>query len=115
MSETSSETSNAVVVSNPESKPRGSSWPVAIVLITLLLVVGGPLGYVLISWSHRVATAPGRIADAISAAAVEVLQPKIDIHQVVMNSVADLKKESKLVVYTAKVNADITQQEGYNR
>jgi hypothetical protein len=39
----------------------------------------------------------------------------VDIHKIVVNSVADLKKESKLVVFKAQINADVTQTDNYSR
>src|SRR4051812_23824654 len=106
-----SETSNAIQpVSTPVPAPRrGVNWPIATVLITMLLVVGGPIAYMLISWTHAIATAPRRMVETISMAAAEAARPKIDIHQVVVNSVSDLKKENKLVVFKAQLNADVTQ------
>ena len=111
-------TSNAIQpVSQPVAAPapRHFSWPLAVVLITMLLVVGGPIAYMLISWTHTIARTPGRIVDAMANAAVEAARPRIDIQKIAVTSISDLKRENKLVVYKAKLNADVTQTENYSR
>jgi hypothetical protein len=97
-----------VVVQIP---PKSRAWAIAAVVMTLLLLVGVPVGYVVITWSHAVVTAPGRLADTISQAAADALRPKVTVHEIVLSSINDLHKESKLVVFTADVSTDITRQE----
>ncbi len=85
-----------------------ASWPFAAVLITLILMVGGPAAYLML----RAAGAPARFLSSLSQAAAEAVRPKITINQVVMNSITDLHKESKLVVLTTDISTDITREEG---
>jgi hypothetical protein len=89
-------------------KPRSAAWPVAAVLITLILVVGGPVAYLVI----RAATAPGRLVDSLSRAAADAARPKVSIRDVVITSITDLHKENKLVVLTTDVSTDVTREEG---
>lgn len=95
-----------------QKHPLSAAWALAAVAVTLLLVVGIPVAYVTITWSHAAATAPGRLAGAISQAAAEALRPKVTINEIVLNSITDLHKENKLVVYTADISTDITREEG---
>jgi hypothetical protein len=93
-------------------RPLSPAYPAAAVLITLLLLVGIPAAYLAISWSRAAATAPERLATTLSQAAADAVRPKITINQVVLNSITDLHKENKLVVYTADISTDITREEG---
>jgi hypothetical protein len=102
-------TAEAVAV-QPASKPRRGAWawPVATVMITLILVIGVPVGYLMV----RAATLPGRLATTISQAAADALRPKVSINEVVMTSLAEVRKENKLVVLTTDISADVTREEG---
>jgi len=93
--------------------PKASSrWPIAAVLIVMLLVVGGPFAYMLVSWSNRVANAPRELAESFAHAAAEAARPKIEINTVINNTIADVQKQNKLVVFETTVNADVTREEG---
>lgn len=89
-----------------------SAWAMASVFIVLFLIVGIPLGYVAITWSKAVANAPQQLTSTISQAAAEAVRPKLTMNEVVVNSLQDLHKENKLVVFTADVSADVTREEG---
>lgn len=88
-----------------------SAWPLAVVLLALILVVGAPAAYFLIS----AANAPARMTQTISQAAAEALRPKLTMNEIVLNTIADLHKETKLVVFTAEVSTDVTREEGDTR
>jgi hypothetical protein len=92
--------------------PLSPAWAVAAVIIALSLLIGIPLAYILISWSRAAAAAPGQLATTLSQAAADAVRPKITINQIVLNSISDLHKENKLVVYTADISTDITREEG---
>lgn len=93
----------------PAPDPRRSSaWPFATVLIVLLLVVGAPAAYLVIA----AANAPARMTQTISMAAAEALRPKLTMKEIVLNTITDLHKENKLVVFTAEVSTDVTREEG---
>jgi hypothetical protein len=89
-------------------KGRSWAWPVAAVLIALILVVGVPVGYLVI----RAVTAPERMVDSLSRAAADAMRPKVTIHELVVMSVTRLRKENKLVVMTTDLSADVTREEG---
>jgi hypothetical protein len=89
-----------------------SGWPVAAVLITLLLIVGLPFAYLAVSSFERFTTAPSRIASAFSKAAGEAARPHLTINEIVVDSIQDLHKQSKLVVFDTTLNTDVTRQEG---
>jgi hypothetical protein len=103
-------------ITHSASKPatRFFGWPLAAVLMLGTLTVGAPVGYVLVTWSHAAVNAPAHLASTISQAAADAVRPKFSMTQIVANSVSDLHKESKLVVFTARLNADVTQQEAYS-
>jgi hypothetical protein len=63
------------------------------------------------TWSHTLATAPGRVAESLSRAAADAVRPRININTVVLNTVDDAHKASKLIVYEAKMNVDVTREE----
>lgn len=88
------------------------AWAMAAVLMVMTLAVAVPVGYVVMTWGKSVANAPGKLTGTLSQAAAEAMRPKVMINQIVLDSVANLHKESKLVVFTADVNADITREEG---
>jgi len=92
-------------------KRPSTAWALAAVVITFLLIVGGPIAYIAISWSHAAVTGPDRLAQTFAQAAAEMAKPRIDIHEIVLNSVSDLQKESKLVVMTTNVSTDVTIEE----
>lgn len=97
----------------PPTSTRGrSAWPLALVLITLMLIIGGPIAYVVITWSNQIAAAPARLTTTISNAAAEAVRPRLVINEIVLNAIDDVQKQSKLVVFETVVNADITRQEG---
>jgi hypothetical protein len=81
---------------------------VAAVLIVLIVVVGVPLGYLVV----RAATLPGRVATTISQAAAEAVRPKVSINEIVLTSLAEVRKENKLVVLTTDISTDVTREEG---
>ena len=89
----------------PVRKP--TSWPKAAVIITLLLVIGAPLAYVMISWNRAALDAPGRMMSALG----EAVRPRININQIVLTSIGDLHRVSKLVVLKTNVAADVTRDE----
>jgi len=94
-------------------QPKASSrWPIAAVLIMMLLIVGGPFAYMLVSWSNRLANAPQELAQSFANAAAQVARPKIEINTVINNTIADVQKQNKLVVFETTVNADVTREEG---
>jgi hypothetical protein len=82
-----------------------------VVLLGLMLVIGGPIGYVVITWSNRVAEAPARVTQMLSAAAAEAARPKLTISEVVVNAIQDVQKQNKLAVFDTVVNADVTREE----
>jgi hypothetical protein len=100
---------NPIIV---QKRPLSAAWAVAAVFVTVFLVVGVPMAYVVMSWSHAATTAPGRLLNTLSQAAADAVRPKVTIHEIVLNSISDLHKENKLVVYTADVSTDITREEG---
>jgi hypothetical protein len=107
------ETPNPAVVPEPApNHKRSSLWPVALVLITLLLIVGGPIAYVLVSWSNRIAAAPGRLATMVSQAAADAVRPRLTINEIVLDAIADAHKTSKLVVFDTTLNIDVTREDG---
>ena len=87
------------------------AWALAAVLIVMTLAVAVPVGYVVMTWGKGVADAPGKFSGTLSQAAAEAVRPKVTVHEIVLDSLANLHKESKLVVFTADVNADITREE----
>ena len=95
---------------NALALPRRASaaWPFAAVVITLILVIGLPVAYLLIS----AATAPARFVSTVSQAAADALRPKLTINEIVLNSIADLHQENKLVVLSAGISTDVTRTEG---
>jgi hypothetical protein len=104
--------SNALpAAKQPSTKSSFLGWPLATVLLAMVLIVGVPVAYVVMTWSHAVTSGPERLVNSLSAAAAEAVRPKVSINEIVVSSVADLRKESKLVVFSAKVNADVTQVE----
>jgi len=107
----SKETDIKRVTAQPVPPKVPSRWPMASVLIAMLLIVGGPFAYMLVSWSNRVANAPQQLVQTLASAAAEAARPRIDIHQVVLNSIDDVKKQNKLVVFETTVNADVTREE----
>jgi len=97
------------LASTPAPAPRRSSaWPFATVLLALILVVGAPAAYLVIV----AANAPAKMTQTISMAAAEALRPKLTMNEVVLNTLSDLHKEKKLVVFTAEVSTDVTREEG---
>ena len=94
--------------------PLSGVWALAAVLIVMLLVVGIPLGYMAVRWTQMVVSAPGKMGSAISEIAAEAVRPRLTMSEVVVNSIGDLKKENKLVVFTAVINTDVTREEGYS-
>ena len=92
-----------------DKAPRASAaWPVASVFLTLILVVGLPAGFMV----YRAVTAPSRFVSTISQAAADAVRPKVTIHEIVLNSISDVHKESKLVVLSAGISTDVTREEG---
>jgi hypothetical protein len=89
-------------------KARSVAWPLAAVVITLILVAGVPVGYLLI----RAATAPGRMMDNLSRTFADMVRPKESVHELVLTSITALHKENKLVVMTTEISADVTREEG---
>jgi hypothetical protein len=96
-------------MTNPAPARRAfGMWPLAAVLITLTLVVGIPFGYL----AMRAADAPARVMSSLSQAAADAVRPKISMNEIILTSISDLHKESKLVVLTTDVNTDVTREEG---
>ena len=93
-------------------RPRSAAWAVAAVMVTIVLLIGVPAAYMVITWSHAVATAPGRLVGTLSQAAADAVRPRVTINEIVLNSISDLHQENKLVVYTADVSTDVTREEG---
>jgi hypothetical protein len=102
---------SVVVAGKPVGSPtgrRGSwAWPVATVMVALILVVGVPVAYLMM----RAAALPGRLATTLAQAAAEAVRPKVSIQQVVATSVGEVRQENKLVVMTAAISTDVTRQE----
>jgi hypothetical protein len=93
----------------PPSAPRASAaWPVVSIFLTLILVVGLPVAYLVI----HAATAPGRFLSTLSQAAADALRPKLTINEIVLNSISDVRKEDKLVVMSAGISTDVMREEG---
>ncbi len=90
------------------SAAPSSAWPLAAVLVTLILVLGIPFAYMLI----RGISAPGRMLSSFSQAAADAVRPRLTINDIVLNSIADLHKENKLVVFETVINTDVTREEG---
>jgi len=88
------------------------AWAAATVFVVGILAVGVPMGYVVMKWGGAMADVPGKVSGSLSKAAAEVMQPKVTLSEVVMDSIQQLRKENKLVVFTADINADITREEG---
>ncbi len=93
---------------NVPVQSRRSAWPLALVLLALIFVVGVPAAYLVIA----AANAPGRMVKTFSEEAAEAFRPKLTINEVVLNSISDLHKESKLVVFTTDISTDVTREEG---
>jgi len=89
-------------------KRRFNAWPLAAVVITLILAVAVPVAYLAV----HLAAAPSRLASAISQAAAEALRPKVSIQEIVLSSITDVHKENKLVVMTTDISTDVTREEG---
>ena len=89
-------------------QPRSAAWPMAAVAIALILVVGVPVGYLLI----RAAMAPGRFMDSLSRSLSEAARPKVTVTELVLSSVDKMHKENKLVVFSADISVDVTREEG---
>jgi hypothetical protein len=96
----------------PSPAPHRNPWPLALVLLALILVVGGPFAYIAITWSNKVATAPARMLQTFTDAAAEAARPKLTMNEIVLNTISDVQKKQKLVVFETVVNADITREEG---
>jgi hypothetical protein len=92
--------------------PRASrSWAFASVLI-VMMVIGGLLVYYITSHTfHAMRSVP----NALREFATDVGRPKFVVHEVVVSTVEDAHRQSKLVVLNAKVNADVTRMEGSSR
>ncbi len=93
---------------NPKTAKGRSGWPLAAVLITLFLVVGVPVGYLVI----RTATAPGRFMDSLSQAAADAVRPRVTVNELVLTSINEMRREDKLVVFSTDISADVTRAEG---
>jgi hypothetical protein len=89
-------------------RKRSAAWPLAAVVIALILVVGLPVAYVVI----HVATAPSRLISTLSQAAAEAMRTKMTINEIVLSSITDVHKENKLVVLTTDISTDVTREEG---
>src|SRR6185503_2437148 len=48
----------------------------------------------------------------MSHSAAEAMRPRLTMNEIVINSLADIQKQSKLVVFTADINVDVTREEG---
>lgn len=92
-----------------------SAWPMAAVFITFILMVGGPIAYVLISWNRAAINAPAKIVQTLSNFAADAARPKINVNELVLTSLGDLHKQSKLVVLKTSINADVTRDEASSR
>jgi len=86
----------------------GSYWPLAVVFLALILVLGIPAAYVAV----HTATAPDRFMHSLSLTAADMMRPKISMNEIVLSSVSDLHKENKLVVMTGDIDTDVTIEEG---
>src|ERR1041384_4013425 len=91
-----SDSTNASQTTNPANTAprRSSSWPLAAVFITLILIVGGPVAYMLIRFTNGAANAPERFARAISQAAADAVRPRLTINEIVLNAIDDVHKQS---------------------
>lgn len=81
-----------------DNRPRGSSsvpWALALVAVVLVLTVGYIVCVML--------ALPGKLADDTITKIEKVLRPNVKIEQVISNTIGELKKESKIVVFTAEI------------
>ena len=90
----------------------GAAWAVAAVFIVGMLIAGIPIVYLIISWGNAARAAPGKMGDAISRLAADAVQPRINVREIVVSGIEDLKRQNKLVVLTTVVSADVTREEG---
>ncbi|MGZ8899334.1 MAG: DUF4230 domain-containing protein, partial [Limisphaerales bacterium] len=83
-----------------EAPPRGSSaWPLAFAVIAIALIALA--GFIFKSCVDQ----PVRVAESIARAT----QPQVTVNTIIQTSLERLRKESKLVVYTADVAVMITK------
>jgi len=91
----------------------GNAWVIALPLLALILVIGVPVAYVIISWSNQLRTGPGRAADSVAHYFSDAVRPQIDVHTIVMSTLTDVKKTNKLVVAQPVGNIDVTRDDSY--
>ena len=94
------------------SREGSRAWAVAAVFIAGIVAVGVPTGYVVMKWGGAMVDGPAKVSGALARAAADAMRPRLTVSEVVMNSVQQLRKENKLVVFTADISADVTRQEG---
>src|SRR5688500_16646174 len=83
-----------------EAPPRSSSsWPIAIAIVAIAFIALA--GFIFKSCVDQ----PARVAETIAHAT----QPQITINTVIQTSLERLRKESKLVVYSADVSVMVTK------
>ncbi len=92
---------------------RVGMWgSVGMVVVALVLVVGIPMGLVVVRWNQAAMDAPGRIGGAMTQFAADVLRPKMSVNEIVFASLRELHREVKLSVLTTTMDVDVTREEG---
>jgi hypothetical protein len=92
--------------------PPRSRWPVAAVLIVLIVALVGVPAYFVhraLQTAGKLANTPGKLLDQAADALRGAFGPQVQVTTVLHSSVAGLHTRPKLVVLTAEIAAEITK------
>jgi hypothetical protein len=101
-------TGNDALRSAEQVARRGSrAWAFATVAIALIVAGVFLCWYVMSPWVGAAKAMPATVREFVA----DVARPNIHIREIALSSVADVKRESKLVVLQSTINVDITREE----